>query len=128
MVHKLGYVIIDKRLCQASRYKDKKIFRIFAKITKMNLKKIRLHISTARIDRYLVATGQNVSKAQRLYKANLKVAQSFYPLLNTLEVVIRNGLNTILSGYFGDFDWIINQKSGFMSHPLLRHKIRKQEK
>ncbi len=87
----------------------------------MNFNKVKLHISTSRIDRYLVAANQNNRKAERLYKANLKIAQSFYPLLNTLEVVLRNGINTTLEKYFADPDWIINQQTGFMIHPSLRH-------
>ena len=87
----------------------------------MNFNKIRLHISSPRIDRFVIASASNKTKAQRLYKANIRVAQSFFPLLNVVEVVLRNGINTILTGYFTDPDWIMNQKKGFMSHVTLTY-------
>lgn len=76
----------------------------------MRINKIRGHLSSARINRYLIATGNNNSKAIKLYKHNLKISQSFLPILSILEVVIRNKTNTILTSYFTDSDWIINQK------------------
>lgn len=87
----------------------------------MNFNKVRLHISSPRIDRYVIATDNDKTKAQRFYKINITVAQSFFPLLNIIEVVLRNGINTVLIGYFTDPDWIMNQKKGFMSHPTLTY-------
>lgn len=88
----------------------------------MRINKVRSNLSSARINRYLIATGNNNSKAIKLYKHNLKVSQSFLPILSILEVVIRNKINTILTSYFTDSDWIINQKNGFMSHPSLTYR------
>jgi hypothetical protein len=85
----------------------------------MQFKKTRLYLSAQRIDRYLTATGNNKSKAIRLYKANLKIAQAFHPLLGVLEVTLRNRINAILTSHFTDPNWIINQKNGFMSDPAL---------
>ena len=42
-----------------------------------------------------------------------------------LEVVFRNRLNDILSAHFEDPDWIINQKTGFMSDPALTFTYKK---
>lgn len=56
----------------------------------------------------------------QLYKANLKTSQAFHPLLGVFEVIFRNRLNDILTSHFTDPDWIINQKTGFMSDPSLR--------
>jgi len=83
---------------------------------------VRLYLSTSRMERYLLATGNNSTKAVKLYKANLKVAQSFHPILGILEVVLRNRLNTILASHFVDPDWIINQKSGFMIDASLTYR------
>jgi hypothetical protein len=95
---------------------------IYAKIIgSMKFQKIRLYLSSQRIDRYLIATGNRKTRAVRLYKANLKIAQSFHPLLGALEVTLRNQVNTILATYFSDPDWITNQKTGFMSAPSLTH-------
>jgi hypothetical protein len=87
----------------------------------MNIIKIRSHFSSARINRYLIATGNNNTRAIKLYKHNLRVSQSFLPVLSILEVAIRNGISTILTSHFTDPDWIINQKNGFMSHPSLTY-------
>lgn len=88
----------------------------------MKINKIRSHLSSARINRYLITTGNNNSRALKLYKHNLRVSQSFLPILSILEVSIRNNLNTILSSHFTDTDWIINQKNGFMSHAALTYR------
>ena len=91
----------------------------------MKYQKVRLYLSSQRIDRYLIATGNRKTRAVRLYKANLKIAQSFHPLLGALEVTLRNRINTILSAHFSDPDWIINQKTGFMAAPSLTHLDRR---
>lgn len=87
----------------------------------MKFQKVRQYISAPRITRYLAATGNSVPRTNKLYKANLKVIQSFHPLIGILEVVLRNRINDVLSAHFTDPDWIINQKTGFMSHPSLRY-------
>lgn len=87
----------------------------------MKISKVRSHLSSARINRYLIATGNNNSRATKLYKHNLRVSQSFLPVISILEVVIRNNINAILTSHFTDSDWIINQKNGFMSHASLTY-------
>ncbi|KAA2244803.1 hypothetical protein F0L74_02225 [Chitinophaga agrisoli] len=72
------------------------------------------HLSSPRYSRYLVATANNKERAKKLYNANIQLAQAFHPLLSQFEVVLRNSLNIVLSGYFSDPDWIINQNDGFM--------------
>lgn len=88
----------------------------------MRFQKVRLYLSSSRIDRYQIATGNSSTKSVKLYKANLKISQSFHPILGILEVTLRNRINTILSGYFVDPDWIINQKTGFMIDPSLTYR------
>lgn len=87
----------------------------------MNFRDFRQYFSTARTSRYLNATGNSASKTVKLYKANLKISQAFHPLLGVFEVVFRNRLNDILALHFTDSDWIINQKTGFMSDHSLRY-------
>lgn len=86
----------------------------------MKFRDFRQYFSASRVNRYLIATGNSTGRAVKLYKANLKVSQTFHPLLGILEVVLRNRLNDILTSHFTDPDWIINQKTGFMSDPSLR--------
>lgn len=85
----------------------------------MKFNDFRNYFSVARVDRYLLATGNSPSKAIQLYKANLKTSQAFHPLLGVFEVVLRNRLNDLLAAHFADPNWIINQKTGFMSDPTL---------
>lgn len=58
-----------------------------------------------------------------------------HPILTQFEVVLRNSLNSQLSSYFVDADWIINQKNVFMrdgslahSHYFLRNSVLKSER
>ena len=73
------------------------------------------HLSSQRLQRYVIACSGDDARALQLYKANLKIAQSFHPLLGLLEVVLRNQINLVLSTHFSDNDWVINQRTGFMS-------------
>ncbi len=77
------------------------------------------YLSRQRFNRYLIAAGNNNKRAKSLYAANIKLAQAFHPVLSQFEVVFRNALNTKLAAHFNDPDWIINQKRGFMSNPIL---------
>jgi len=86
----------------------------------MKFRDFRQYFSAARVNRYLLATGYSTGKAVKLYKANLKTSQAFHPLLGVFEVILRNRLNDLLTSHFNDPDWIINQKTGFMSDPSLR--------
>lgn len=81
----------------------------------MNYTQLECYISHARINRFLRACGNSKTKAQKLYKINLRVAQSFYPLMNLFEIFLRNAIHNYMSLHFNDTDWIINQKHGFMS-------------
>lgn len=86
----------------------------------MRFRDFRQYFSASRVNRYLIATENSKARAVKLYKANLKTSQAFHPLLGVFEVVLRNRLNDILTSHFTDPDWIINQKTGFMSDPSLR--------
>jgi hypothetical protein len=86
---------------------------------KMLYSEFTYNFSPARITRYYNATGNLFDKTKRLYIANLRISQSFHPLLGVIEVVLRNRLNEILIAHFSDSNWIINQKKGFMSNSVL---------
>jgi hypothetical protein len=94
----------------------------------MKFNDFRQYFSAARVNRYLLAADNNKSRAVKLYKANLKTSQAFHPLLGIFEVVLRNRLNDILAAHFADPDWIINQKTGFMSDPSLRFTYKRTGK
>jgi hypothetical protein len=80
------------------------------------------YFSAQRLQRYLVACGGNNDRAVDLYKANIRMSQSFHPLLCLFETVIRNKINQVLTAHFSDSGWILNQQAHFMSHISLGRK------
>ena len=80
----------------------------------MQYPKFELYVSKPRIDRYLTACGGCQTRTQELYQANLKIAESFYSVLNLFEIFLRNRMNIELTKYFANPDWILTEKSGFM--------------
>lgn len=69
----------------------------------------------------MVAAENSKSKAQQLYRVNLRVSQAFYPILNLFEIFIRNTVNYQMTSYFTNPNWIVSEKHGFMSDNSLRH-------
>ena len=94
----------------------------------MNHKKFSKLYSNARVSRYVKAANGDRRKAQKMYYANARVAQSFQPLLSFFEVILRNQLHYALAAHFNDVQWLINQKTGFMSDPSLTHTVKKTGK
>lgn len=94
----------------------------------MHIEEYVYYFSAPRLNRYLEATNQDPLKAIALYKANLRIAQAFHPLLGVLEVAVRNRLNDVLCDHFDDNDWILNQRSGFMADPSLTFTYKKTGK
>jgi hypothetical protein len=82
----------------------------------MDLKDLERFFSTQRLERFLKATKYSDIHTQILFDANIRISQSFYPLLHLFEVIFRNVCYENVSKYFRDNDWIINQKDGFMNH------------
>ena len=85
----------------------------------MDYAKLEQFVSKPRIDRFLVSCANSQDRALKLYEANLRVSQAFYPVMNLLETFLRNCINDRLIVHFGDAAWIINQKTGFMNHVSL---------
>lgn len=85
----------------------------------MNYESFIACLSEARMRRYLLATGEIPEKAIQLYQDNLRISKAFHPLLSVFEVVLRNRIDHVLSNYFDDANWIMNQKSGFMADASL---------
>lgn len=88
----------------------------------MHYSKLEQFVSKPRLDRYLVACSNSRDRAQKLYEANILVAQAFYPILNLFETFLRNSINEKLTSHFGDTAWIINEKTGFMDDISLAPK------
>jgi len=80
----------------------------------MKYRTLEKYASVQRMNRFLVATGSK-SDAMNLYRANLLVSQAFYPVLNLMEIFLRNSLYACVEKYFSNSDWIITEKNGFMN-------------
>lgn len=94
----------------------------------MNYHKFAKIFSYSRVSRYLKAAKGNKKKAQAMYYANARLARSFQPLISFFEVILRNHLHYALANHFGDVQWLINQKTGFMAAPSLTHINKKTGK
>ncbi|MBC6409725.1 MAG: Abi family protein [Ekhidna sp.] len=86
----------------------------------MEYNKLEYFLSQQHLQRFLIAAGNSKTKAQRLYRINLRVSQAFYPILNLLEVFLRNSFNYRITSFFTNSKWIITEKDGFMSDNSLR--------
>lgn len=85
----------------------------------MKYQKLQHYTSQPRLDRFLIACANSRTKAQKLYKINISVAQAFYPVYNLFEVFLRNELHYQLCAHFANNNWIINEQVGFMSNHSL---------
>ena len=94
----------------------------------MNYQKFARLYSYSRISKYLKASKGNKKKAQQMYYANARLARAFQPLISFFEVILRNQLHYAIAKHFGDVQWLINQKNGFMSAPSLTHVVKKTGK
>lgn len=96
--------------------------------SKVTIQQANFYLSKPRFGRYITAVNQDFVRAVELYKAGLKIAAAFHPLLGFIEVILRNQLDAVLTAFFNDPNWIINQKTGFMSDPSLTHLDRRTGK
>lgn len=86
----------------------------------MKYQKFEYYFSKARVKRYKDASGQNKKATLVLYRENICVSQSFFPILNIFETVLRNQIDVKLSHYFDNENWIIHERNGFMSNHSIR--------
>ena len=63
----------------------------------MEYSKLLHFLSSHRMNRYYNAALKSESRALELYRLNLKISQSFYPLLNLFEICLRNAINEEVS-------------------------------
>jgi hypothetical protein len=85
----------------------------------LHYEKFETFISKPRLDRFFNACGGCQNRTQNLYQANLKIAESYYSILNLFEIFLRNKINSELTNHFGDADWILKEKNGFMNDIVL---------
>lgn len=86
------------------------------------LQSIYLCISLQRINKYQIAGIEKLD----LYKWNISLSESLYPLLQTIEVALRNRLHTVIADLFNDQNWILNKNKEILNR-LDEHWIKKIE-
>lgn len=101
-------------------YNKFETYKTFSKKSTLDYAKITKYISAPRLHKYEVVCSSN-KQALKLYQANLRVSQAFYPLLSLLEVVLRNAIDHEFTTHFNDNNWLRNQRTGFMSHQSLTY-------
>ena len=62
-------------------------------------------ISAQRMQKYLIATGNDTRKAMTLYRLNLRLSQEMFTIVSCFEVALRNSIDTLLTQQFGT-DWL----------------------
>ena len=72
------------------------------------------YFSKQRLQRYLEGCDNDYERAIRLYKENILVSQSLHPLIGIVEVVMRNRIHEVIKEHFGNEDWILHEREGFM--------------
>ena len=73
---------------------------------------LQLSFSTERFEAYRETGNSNIETLTR-YVWNIEFCNSFYPLLQNLEIGFRNGLHNALAKHFNDNLWLINQRRIF---------------
>ncbi|MEW8389533.1 MAG: Abi family protein [Candidatus Thiodiazotropha sp.] len=67
---------------------------------------IELHISSPRLHTYSQLAGtDNIEKLIGAYQWNKRVASALYPILQCLEISLRNAIHTAATRHFGTPDW-----------------------
>jgi hypothetical protein len=64
--------------------------------------------SNERMQKYLAYHTNDETRALELYKANIQLSESFYPILSIFEVALRNSLNRELGKRYGTPDWYVH--------------------
>lgn len=74
----------------------------------MTEQQLRYYLSSPRFNVYLAKTDNDLGKAHQLYKTNIELSESFYPILSVLEISLRNAIHETLKNYFQDDYWFKN--------------------
>lgn len=75
-------------------------------------------ITPPRLNRYLVACGNNTRKAMTLYRKNLKLSQEVFTVLSCFEVALRNAIDKHYTPIHGN-NWLRDAAAigGFYDNP-----------
>lgn len=67
-------------------------------------------ISQPRMQRYLVATGDDTRKTMTLYRLNLKISQECYTIISCFEIALRNAIDEHYVAVYGN-EWLKDAQS-----------------
>jgi hypothetical protein len=88
----------------------------------MNITQHNSFFSIQRLNKYIIACKSDENKAILLYKYNIQLSQTLYPLISVLEIALRNLIDKELSKHFDDNNWLMTQRNVFANHPSLTYK------
>jgi hypothetical protein len=71
----------------------------------MNWNDLEKHFSAARLGRYRASCGGDETRAARAYVNNMLLAEAMMPMLNVLEIALKNGIHRRLSALYSRSDW-----------------------
>ncbi|WP_395825562.1 hypothetical protein [Collimonas sp.] len=71
----------------------------------MNWNDLEKHFSSARLGRYRASCGGDEAKAATAYVNNMLLAEAMMPMLNVLEIALKNGIHRQLSALYLRTDW-----------------------
>jgi hypothetical protein len=71
----------------------------------MNWNDLEKHFSTPRLKRYRTARGGDETRAAVDYTNNVLLAEAMFPMLNVVEIALRNAIHIRLSRLYGRPDW-----------------------
>jgi hypothetical protein len=83
-------------------------------------------ISSPRFNRYLKACGNDLSRAESLYRANLLLSQKMYSIIGIFEVVLRNSIDRHFKQLKGN-EWIYDaaEPGGYLeAHPGCEESVK----
>ncbi len=79
----------------------------------MDISALEILFSAKRLQTYYQLLQSDKEKALAYYMLNIEISKSFYPLLSTVEIVLRNAIHNSCSTHFGTDRWLFN--SGIVS-------------
>ena len=88
--------------------------------------RLNYFLSIPRFETYLAKTYNNFEESCQLYKMNIELSETFYPVLSILEISLRNAINEQLTIHFNDHFWFKNYLPDEFSL-LIANTIRKIE-
>ena len=68
-------------------------------------------VSKSRLNRYLIEMAGDLDSALALYEYNLQVSEAFYASLQSLEICLRNTLDSCMVSTYG-VDWLLSDTVG----------------